>query len=423
MAESRPQATSMSLGVVADHRTAASDLATGDDRTTTQETVNPLQYADGTYHDQATGETYESSHGHAVYTSSADPPVVRVKSHNATASSGASAGVISSTSAAATSHEESTRPDLRRGSSSETLTAQDGAIENAPVPVQTSPEMDRRRSSDTSSISTASSKAEEEAPGKGDFMPIKTAKSTDDPQRPGLTKRKSIATEEDLFKALSRRRTATSDIDPDEERTEIQKLMSRMFGHDRQEAAEEKTRHAGVCWRDLTVTGVGLGASLQPTVGDIFLGLPRFIKNLVTKGPKAATGKPPTRKLLSDFNGCVRPGEMLLVLGRPGAGCSTFLKTFCNQRAGFEDVTGDVTYGGTDARKMAKSYRGEIIYNPEDDLHYATLSVYRTLKFALQTRAPGKESRLDGESKADYMKEFMRVVLKLLWIGKFHDPG
>lgn len=138
-------------------------------------------------------------------------------------------------------------------------------------------------------------------------MPIKSTKTGDNQQRPGLTKRKTIVTEEDLFRALSQRRTAASDVDPDEERTEVQKLMSRMFGKERQEhSEEEKTRHAGVVFRDLTVKGKGLGASLQPTVGDIFLGLPRFLKNLITKGPKAATGKPPVRELLSNFDGVVR---------------------------------------------------------------------------------------------------------------------
>jgi ABC-type multidrug transport system ATPase subunit len=32
-------------------------------------------------------------------------------------------------------------------------------------------------------------------------------------------------------------------------------------------------------------------------------------------------------RILKDFNGLVRKGEMLLVLGRPGSGCSTLLKT------------------------------------------------------------------------------------------------
>ncbi|KAH9894645.1 ABC-2 type transporter-domain-containing protein [Xylariomycetidae sp. FL2044] len=250
------------------------------------------------------------------------------------------------------------------------------------------------------------------------FAPIKSAT-----ERPQLEPTKSKPrTEEDLFQVLSRRKTGTSAAESHEEQDEIERLMSRMFGQARQQhSEEEKTRHAGVIFRNLTVKGAGLGASLQPTVGDIFLGLPRFLKNLLTKGPKAATAKPPVRELLSNFNGCVRPGEMLLVLGRPGSGCTTFLKTFCNQRAGYEDVLGDVTYGGTDAKRMAKDFRGEIIYNPEDDLHYATLTVKRTLTFALQTRTPGKESRMEGESREDYVREFLRVASKLLWIEHTMD--
>ncbi|KAI9869825.1 MAG: hypothetical protein M1823_008939, partial [Watsoniomyces obsoletus] len=119
---------------------------------------------------------------------------------------------------------------------------------------------------------------------------------------------RSIQTEDDLFKILSQRQTSASGksaAELEEEHLEIEQLMSRMFGKARQaHSEEEQTRHSGVIFRDLTVKGVGLGASLQPTVGDIFLGLPRTIKNLLAKGPKAASGKPPVREIISGFNGC-----------------------------------------------------------------------------------------------------------------------
>ncbi|KAI1084422.1 ABC-2 type transporter [Whalleya microplaca] len=250
------------------------------------------------------------------------------------------------------------------------------------------------------------------------FEPIRSEAEQEDLEHT----KSSARTEDDILRVLSRRRSAASGAESQEEHHEIDRLMSRMFGQARQQQSEEEqNRHAGVVFRNLTVKGAGLGASLQPTVGDIFLGLPRFLKNLITKGPKAATGKPPVRELISNFDGCVRPGEMLLVLGRPGSGCSTFLKTFCNQRAGFEDVLGKVTYGDADAKEMARDFRGEVIYNPEDDLHYATLTVRRTLTFALQTRTPGKESRMEGESRNDYVREFLRVAAKLLWIEHTMD--
>ncbi|KAL8948749.1 MAG: hypothetical protein Q9222_005088 [Ikaeria aurantiellina] len=260
----------------------------------------------------------------------------------------------------------------------------------------------------------------------GTFQPIKTAvtKDTTD-QRPKLQKKTSgPMSEADIFKALSRRKSNVSAsqgselerVITQEEQADIKRLMSRMFGQNRRaQSEEEKTRHVGLVFKKLTVKGMGLGAALQPTLSDPFLGLPRLLTKLFTKG-KSASGKPPVRTLLNDFSGCVRPGEMLLVLGRPGSGCSTFLKVLANQRFGFESVEGDVTYGGSDAKDMAKNYRGEIVYNPEDDLHYATLSVKNTLSFALKTRTPGKASRNEGESRSDYVKEFLRVVSKLFWI-------
>ncbi|RYO75617.1 hypothetical protein DL762_009937 [Monosporascus cannonballus] len=206
------------------------------------------------------------------------------------------------------------------------------------------------------------------------FEPLKTTAACPGNKRSTVEQGKSsITTEEDLFRVISRRRSSFSRGESKEEREEIERLMSRLFGEARQrQSEEEKTRHAGVIFRDLTVKGVGLGASLQPTVGDIFLGLPRFLKNLFTKGPKAAIAKPPVRDLISNFTGC----------------------TFCNQRAGFEDVLGDVTYGGTDAKTMAKDFR-------------VLLS-----GLALLERSQGWK----GESRKDYVKEFLRVATKLLWI-------
>ena len=263
----------------------------------------------------------------------------------------------------------------------------------------------------------------------GGFAPIKTAPSTKATGRPDMQKRTSSRMiEDDLFRSLSRRKSNRSGRQGSfvtegdasaagEEQAEIERLMSRMFGKDRQAHSEdEKTRHVGLVFRNLTVKGMGLGAALQPTLGDVFLGLPRTLAALFSGGPKKVARKPPIRTIVNDFTGCIRPGEMLLVLGRPGSGCSTFLKVLANQRFGFESIDGDVTYGGTDAKTMGKHYRGEILYNPEDDLHYATLSVKNTLEFALKTRTPGKASRNEGESRVDYVKEFLRVVSKLFWI-------
>jgi ABC-type multidrug transport system ATPase subunit/ABC-type multidrug transport system permease subunit len=208
---------------------------------------------------------------------------------------------------------------------------------------------------------------------------------------------------------------SSEDEDEDEADEGIRRLMSNMFGAARQQGSEEeKTRHVGLTWKHLTVTGVGFGAATQQTVGSLFSGPVGKVMRLLN--PRRKVVKPPLKTIINDFSGVIRPGEMLLVLGRPGSGCSTLLKVLGNQRAGFTSVDGTVCYGGVSAETMAKNFRGEVLYNPEDDLHYATLSVKRTLEFALTTRTPGKESRLEGESREEYVKKFLETVTKLFWI-------
>ena len=56
---------------------------------------------------------------------------------------------------------------------------------------------------------------------------------------------------------------------------------------------------------------------------------------------------------------------MCLVLGCPGSGCSTFLKSIANERASYAGVSGDVRYAGIDHEEMKKHYKGEVVYNRE----------------------------------------------------------
>jgi len=56
---------------------------------------------------------------------------------------------------------------------------------------------------------------------------------------------------------------------------------------------------------------------------------------------------------------------MVLVLGIPGSGCTTFLKVIANERGAYFDVTGDVRYAGISHSEMLKYYNGEVVYNQE----------------------------------------------------------
>lgn len=76
----------------------------------------------------------------------------------------------------------------------------------------------------------------------------------------------------------------------------------------------EKYPHgvAGVAYQDLSAHGVGEATDYQKTFGNYPLEVVKFAKKLMSQGESAKI------QILRDFEGLVRSGEMLLVLGRPG---------------------------------------------------------------------------------------------------------
>ncbi|KAJ5248930.1 ABC multidrug transporter atrF [Penicillium chermesinum] len=161
-------------------------------------------------------------------------------------------------------------------------------------------------------------------------------------------------------------------------------------GHlERRTTAGEPAKRVGVVFKNLTVQGVQTGATFVRTLPQAVIGTfgPDLYKIVCQFVPQLRFGKkPPIRNLISDFNGTVREGEMMLVLGRPGAGCSTFLKAIANDRSSFAGVLGEVSYGGISAEEQNKHFRGEVNYNPEDDQHFPALTVWQTLKFSLMNK-------------------------------------
>ena len=77
-------------------------------------------------------------------------------------------------------------------------------------------------------------------------------------------------------------------------------------------------RKSGVTFKDLSVFGVDDSVAVVPTVLDVLKGPVYGIQELIRKI------KTPKREILKSFNGLAKPGDMVLVLGRPGAGCTTF---------------------------------------------------------------------------------------------------
>lgn len=180
---------------------------------------------------------------------------------------------------------------------------------------------------------------------------------------------------------------------------------------------ELKGNSIGVLWDELTVRGSGGSNNIVKTFPDSFVdffNLPGTIMSLFGWGKKGNE-----LSILQGFHGVAKPGEMVLVLGRPGSGCTTFLKVISNQRFGYTAVEGEVMYGPFDDKKFAKEFRGEAVYNQEDDVHHASLTVGQTLGFALDTKIPGK--RPNGMSKKDFKDQVVTLLLKMFNIEHTRD--
>jgi len=175
--------------------------------------------------------------------------------------------------------------------------------------------------------------------------------------------------ERELTKRSSLYRIATGEKDPEDfgGDFDLTSYLENMIPQAAQ--AGIKRRSLGVVWEDLEVLGEGIGAQYVVTFADPILAIANLFnpifwaKKIFSRGPK--TPKTITRTIIHPMNGYCRDGEMILVLGRPGAGCSTLLRVLANDRKNYKQVTGKVTFGPFTAEEITKHHRGEVLYNQE----------------------------------------------------------
>ncbi|KAE8366440.1 ABC-2 type transporter-domain-containing protein [Aspergillus caelatus] len=151
-------------------------------------------------------------------------------------------------------------------------------------------------------------------------------------------------------------------------------------------------KHAGVVFKNLSLSGSGAALQLQETVSSTLLApfLPESYRKIMHLAPK--------RQILHNFDGFLRSGEMLMVLGRPGSGCSTFHKTICGELHGLELHPDSVMhYNGIPWKKMHKEFKGEFVYN--------------------QTPS----HRLAGVSRKQYVKETTQVAMAVLSLSHTYN--
>lgn len=162
----------------------------------------------------------------------------------------------------------------------------------------------------------------------------------------------------------------------------------------------------GVCLKNMRVSGISVDSDYQSTV----LNLPlkwgeKLYTNLFRSNDESRYFD-----ILKPMDALFEPGRLCVVLGRPGAGCSTLLKTISARTYGFKiQPESVISYDGITQKEITNNYRGDVIYSAEMDYHFASLPVGYTLEFAARCRCP--ESRPEGITREQYYKHYAAVVM------------
>ncbi|SPO07503.1 probable ABC1 transport protein [Cephalotrichum gorgonifer] len=168
-------------------------------------------------------------------------------------------------------------------------------------------------------------------------------------------------------------------------------------------------RTAGVAFENLNVYGFGEATDYQKDVMNIWLSAGSMLQGLTGRKGKRID-------ILRDFDGLVKKGEMLVVLGPPGSGCSTLLKTIAGETSGiYVDDKSQFNYQGVSAKEMHSHHRGEAIYTAEVDAHFPQLSVGDTLTFAAKARRP--RNLPPGVTATNFADHLRDVVMAMFGIS------
>lgn len=123
--------------------------------------------------------------------------------------------------------------------------------------------------------------------------------------------------------------TPGSNLDPSspafDARTWV-KEFNRLLESDPESASP---RSLGVAFKQLGIFAYGTAAEFQKTTGNVLIEAATYLGTWL-RGDRHS-GRV---DILRNFEGVVEKGEMLLVLGPPGSGCSTLLKSLAGETAG-----------------------------------------------------------------------------------------
>ncbi|KAG7126348.1 ABC multidrug transporter A-1 like protein [Verticillium longisporum] len=192
------------------------------------------------------------------------------------------------------------------------------------------------------------------------------------------------------------------------------KQWAKAFYQVRKESLEgNPPKTTGIAFQNLNVYGFGSDTDFQKSVGNIFLEAATLAKKLSNKKQERVN-------ILYDLEGVVHSGEMLCVLGPPGSGCTTFLKTVAGDTHGFHvQDSSTLNYQGIHPDQIRGAFRGEALYTAEVDHHFPQLTVGDTLYFAAATRCP--KNIPAGVTRKEYVEHLRDVTMAMFGISHTRD--
>lgn len=228
-----------------------------------------------------------------------------------------------------------------------------------------------------------------------------------------VSRRKSFSSAGDLERKDTMADMGFDDpqLDPNSPKFDLNKwirMSMRLLDQD-----EIKVKRAGILFKNLNISGSGSALNLQKNVGSFFMA-PFRLNEYFNFGSK------PQKQILRNFDGVLKTGEMLVVLGRPGSGCSTLLKSMTGELHGLDqDENSTVSYNGISQEQMLKEFKGEVVYNQEVDKHFPHLTVGQTLEHACALRTP--QHRVQGVSRQEFVKHMTQVVMAVYGLSHTYN--
>lgn len=172
------------------------------------------------------------------------------------------------------------------------------------------------------------------------------------------------------------------------------------------EPEKYKVANLGVAYKNLRAYGQASDADYQANFANA---IHRFIGHTI-RDIRSRNSDVGQFDILKPMDGLIKPGELTVVLGRPGAGCSTLLKTIAGQTYGFHvDNKSVISYDGLTQSEIIKHYRGDVVYCAETETHFPHLTVGQTLEFAAKMRTP--QTRPEGITRKIYANYMTSAIM------------